>query len=381
MSGANPTIPLFDLNYGHDEEEAALRVLKSKWLTMGPETEALEHEFAEYFKVKHAIAVSSCTTALHLANLSVGVKQGTEVICPSLTFVATSNSVIYAGGTPVFADITSTDDWTISPNEIGKKINKNTQAIIVMHYGGFACKMDEIIEIANRYKIPVIEDAAHAPGSMYKDRFLGAIGDISCFSFFSNKNISTGEGGIICTNNDDYANYIKRIRSHGMTSATLDRHHGHAYSYDVTDLGYNYRIDEIHAALARCQLKKLETGNERRRLAATRYKDALSKIDKIKVPFGNYCFSANYHIFPILLDKNIDRNSLMVFLREKGIQTSIHYPPVHKFSYYRTMMGDQILHNTDFVARHELTLPMYADITNKQIDFIIDALRAYFKNT
>jgi dTDP-4-amino-4,6-dideoxygalactose transaminase len=348
---------------------------------MGPETEALENEFAKYFKVKYAIAVSSCTTALHLANLSVGVKQGTEVICPSLTFVATSNSVIYAGGTPVFADIISTDDWTISPNEIEKKINKNTRAIIVMHYGGFACKMNEIIEIANRYKIPVIEDAAHAPGSMYKDRFLGAIGDISCFSFFSNKNISTGEGGVICTNNDDYANYIKRIRSHGMTSATLDRHHGHAYSYDVTDLGYNYRIDEIHAALARCQLKKLETGNERRRLAATSYKDALSKIDKIKVPFGNYCFPANYHIFPILLDKSINRNSLMVFLREKGIQTSIHYPPVHMFSYYRTIMGDQILHHTDFVARHELTLPMYADITNEQINFISDALHAYCKNT
>ena len=381
MNNPNPVIPLFDLNYGSEEEEAVLRVLRSKWLTMGPETEALEHEFAEYFKVKHAIAVSSCTTALHLANLAVGVKQGNEVICPSLTFVATSNSILYANGTPVFADVVSLDDWTISPAEIESKISSRTTAIIVMHYGGFACQMDEIIEIAKRYKIPVIEDAAHAPGSFYKDRLLGAIGDISCFSFFSNKNISTGEGGILCTNNDEYAKYIKKIRSHGMTSATLDRHLGHAYSYDVTDLGYNYRVDEIHAALARCQLKKLSTGNERRRLAAIRYKDALSKIDKIKIPFGNYCFLANYHIFPILLDKSINRNSLMVFLREKGIQTSIHYPPVHMFSYYRAMMGDQILHNTDFVARHELTLPMYADITNEQIDFIIDALRAYCKNT
>ena len=156
MSGANPTIPLFDLNYGREEEEAALRVLRSKWLTMGPETEALEYEFAEYLKVKHAIAVSNCTTALHLANLAVGVKQGTEVICPALTFVATSNSVIYAGGTPVFADVNSTDDWTISPHEIEKKINKKTRAIIVMHYGGFACQMDEIIEIAKINKIQVI---------------------------------------------------------------------------------------------------------------------------------------------------------------------------------------------------------------------------------
>jgi dTDP-4-amino-4,6-dideoxygalactose transaminase len=379
MNNPNPVIPLFDLNYGREEEEAVLRVLRSKWLTMGPETEALEHEFAEYFKVNHTLAVSSCTTALHLANLAVGVKQGNEVICPSLTFVATSISVIYAGGTPFFADITSTDDWTISPSEIERKINKNTRAIIVMHYGGFACNMNEIIEIANRHKIPVIEDAAHAPGSMYKNRFLGAIGDISCFSFFSNKNISTGEGGIICTNNDDYASYIKKIRSHGMTSATLDRHRGHAYSYDVTDLGYNYRIDEIHAALARCQLKKLETGNESRRLAATRYKDVLSNTDGIKIPFGDYCFPANYHIFPILLDKNINRHSLMVFLRDKGIQTSIHYPPVHMFSYYRKNYKITILPLTEEIGTREVTLPIFPAITDGQICLIAEKMREFLQ--
>jgi dTDP-4-amino-4,6-dideoxygalactose transaminase len=165
-----------------------------------------------------------------------------------------------------------------------------------------------------------------------------------------------------------------------MTSATLDRHLGHAYNYDVTDLGYNYRIDEIHAALARCQLKKLETGNERRRLAAIRYKDALSKIDRIKIPFGNYCFLANYHIFPILLDKSIDRHSLMVFLRDKGIQTSIHYPPVQMFSYYRENYKTTMLPITEEIGMREVTLPMFVDITNEQIDFIIDSLRAYCKN-
>ena len=378
MSGSNPSIPLFDLNYGQEEEEAVLRVLRSKWLTMGQETEALEKEFAEFCGVKHAIAVSNCTTALHLANLAVGVKQGDEVICPSLTFVATSNSVIYAGGTPVFADIESTDDWTISPNEIEKKINKNTRAIIVMHYGGFACDMDKIMQIAARHSLPVIEDAAHAPGAAYKGRTLGSRGDISCFSFFSNKNISTGEGGMICTGNDDYAEKIRLMRSHGMTSLTLDRHKGHAYSYDVVSLGYNYRLDEIHTALARVQLKKLKTGNEHRRAAATRYKSELSKIDRIRIPFSDYAFLANYHIFPILLDESIDRQSLMIFLREKGIQTSIHYPPIHQFSFYKNFDIKYDLPLTEYVGQHELTLPMFDGITDEQICLISEKMRDFF---
>jgi dTDP-4-amino-4,6-dideoxygalactose transaminase len=378
MSGYNPTIPLFDLNYGQEEEEAVLRVLRSKWLTMGPETEALEHEFAEYFKVKHALAVSSCTTALHLANLAVGVKQGDEVICPSLTFVATSNSIIYAGGTPVFADITSTDNWTISPHEIEKKINKNTRALIVMHYGGFACMMDEIIEIANGNKIPLIEDAAHAPGATYKDKRLGALGDISCFSFFSNKNISTGEGGMICTNSDEYAKKIRLMRSHGMTSLTLDRHKGHAYSYDVVCLGYNYRIDEIHAALARVQLKKLYDGNNLRLKAAGIYKKELSKIDQITIPFAGKADQTNYHIFPILLDKSVNRNDLMTYLRQNGIQTSIHYPPIHQFSFYKNFNVKQDLPLTEYVGQHEVTLPMFSTITDGQICLISEKMRDFF---
>ena len=169
-----------------------------------------------------------------------------------------------------------------------------------MHYGGFACMMDEIIEIANGNKIPLIEDAAHAPGATYKVKRLGALGDISCFSFFSNKNISTGEGGMICTNSDEYAKKIRLMRSHGMTSLTLDRHKGHAYSYDVVCLGYNYRIDEIHAALARVQLKKLYDGNNLRLKAAGIYKKELSKIDQITIPLAGKADQTNYHIFPIL---------------------------------------------------------------------------------
>ncbi|MEQ8181936.1 MAG: DegT/DnrJ/EryC1/StrS family aminotransferase, partial [Smithellaceae bacterium] len=221
MKDSRQVIPLFDLNYGQEEEEAVLRVLRRRWLTMGEEIDALESEFASFCGVRNALAVSSCTAALHLANIASGVQPGFEVICPSLTFAATVNAVIYAGGLPVFADIISEDDWTISPDAILKKITPRTKAIVVMHYGGFACRMEEILNIARAHKIAVIEDAAHSPGSTYRGSRLGAVGDISCFSFFSNKNISTGEGGMICTDNDEYARQIKSVRSHGMTSGTV----------------------------------------------------------------------------------------------------------------------------------------------------------------
>jgi dTDP-4-amino-4,6-dideoxygalactose transaminase len=379
MSGFNPTIPLFDLNYGQEEEEAVLRVLRSKWLTMGPETEALEIEFAEFCGVKHAIALSNCTTALHLANLAAGVKNDDEVICPSLSFVATSNSILYAGGKPVFADIKSLNDWTISSCDIERKISDRTKAIIVMHYGGFACDMDEIMRIAARHSLFVIEDAAHAPGATYKDKRLGALGDISCFSFFSNKNISTGEGGMICTDSDEYAQKIRLMRSHGMTSLTLDRHHGHAFSYDVVCLGYNYRIDEIHAALARVQLKKLYDGNNLRLKAAGIYKKELSKIDQITIPFTGKADQTNYHIFPILLDKSVNRNDVMTYLRQNGIQTSIHYPPIHQFSFFENFNFKHELPLTEYVGDHELTLPMYPGITGYQQDSVINFLLKYFE--
>ncbi|MEN6332062.1 MAG: DegT/DnrJ/EryC1/StrS family aminotransferase [Smithella sp.] len=379
MKDSKQVIPLFDLNYDHEEEEAVLRVLRRKWLTMGEEINAFEHEFADFCGVKHALAVSSCTAALHLANVAAGVQPGFEVICPSLTFAATVNAVIYAGGLPVFADITSKDDWTISPDAIRQKITPRTKGIVVMHYGGFACRMEEILKIAESHKIAVIEDAAHAPGSIYRGSILGAIGNISCFSFFSNKNISTGEGGMICTNNDEYAQQIKNIRSHGMTSGTVDRHRGHAFSYDITALGYNYRLDEIHAALGRVQLKKLEEGNSSRRQAALRYKNGLKKLKEIKIPFAErQDEEANYHIFPVLLDDSVDRHHLMTYLRERGIQTSIHYPPVHSFSFHRQHFEAQDMQLTEYIAAHELTLPIYVGITNEQVDFIIDALSDYF---
>jgi dTDP-4-amino-4,6-dideoxygalactose transaminase len=378
MNDSLPKIPLFDLDFDERETNAVLRVLNSKWLTMGPETEQFEQEFTKNIGVRNAIATSNCTTALHLANIVCGVTPKDEVICPALTFVATVNAILYAGGTPVFADVTSLSDWTINSEDIARKITSRTKAIMVMHYGGFACDMEAILKIAKHHGIRVIEDAAHGPGAYYGNKKLGTLGDVSCFSFFTNKNISTGEGGMICTDNDAMAAEIRLLRSHGMTSATLDRHKGHAFSYDVVRQGFNYRIDEIHSALGRVQLDKLDRGNERRHKAAGYYRERLAAMDQLSLPFQDTPHKPNNHIFPILLAEGIDRTSFMQSLRDRGIQTSIHYPPVHRFSYYKESYGEICLPLTEEIGRRVVTLPMFPSLSRQQIDMVAESIRDYF---
>ena len=275
-------VPLADLDYGPEENQAVLDVLNSRWLTMGAVTQEFERRFAEKLGVSHALAISNATVALHLACLALGIGPGDEVIVPSLSFVATSNAVLYTGANAKFADILGTDELTISPDAIEKLITKNTRAIIVMHYGGYPCRMKEIMEIAGRHNLAVIEDAAHAPGASLNGKPLGTWGDIGCFSFFSNKNMSTGEGGMLVTNRDDIARKVRLLRSHGMTSLTWDRHQGHAYSYDVVELGYNYRIDEIHSALGIVQLQKLETNNRKRAEITKKYWDFFQSDEEFR---------------------------------------------------------------------------------------------------
>lgn len=266
------TIPLSDIDFDEEEVQAVKRVLRSKWLSMGPVTQQFEEEFAQYLGVQHAFGVSNGTAALHTAHEGVGIKAGDEVITPSLTFVSTANAILYCGAKPVFADITSFDEFNISPEEIMEKITSKTKAITVVHYCGYPCDMDEIQDIAQDHKLTIIEDAAHAPGAEYKGQKCGTIGDVGCFSFFANKNLVTGEGGMIVTDKNTLAEKIRAMRSHGMTTLTWDRHKGHAHSYDVLDRGFNYRISEIASALGMVQLKKLDNNNEKRRRLTNEYK-------------------------------------------------------------------------------------------------------------
>jgi dTDP-4-amino-4,6-dideoxygalactose transaminase len=372
-------IPLSDIDFGLEERAAVDNVLQSRWLTMGSITEEFEQAFAAYVGAKYAIAVTNATAALHLACVTAGLGAGDEAIVPSLTFVATANAVRYTGATPVFADIAGEQDLNISYHSIEKAINERTRAILVMHYGGYACDMASIMELARERGLKVIEDAAHAVGSELGGIKLGIWGDIGCFSFFSNKNMTTGEGGMIVTNDEAYSQRLHLLRSHGMTSLTWDRHKGHAWSYDVVDLGYNYRIDEIRAALGKVQLGKLAANNERRRRLTLVYRDALQELTpQVVVPFENHAGISAAHLMPVLLPAGINRQSFMESMKLQGIQTSIHYPPIHTFTAYNDGKTKYSLPITEEVVGRELTLPLYPAMSSVDVFTVVKAIAHAF---
>ena len=371
-------IPLSDIDFGPEEEEAVLQVVRSRWLTMGGVTRLFEQEFAEYVGARHAIAVTNATAALHLACVAAGLGPGDEVILPSLTFVATANAVRYTGAMPVFADIKGETDLNVSPAAIEACLTPRTRAILVVHYGGYACDMPAVLAIARKHGLAVIEDAAHAIGSKLEDRMLGAWGDIGCYSFFSNKNMTTGEGGMLVTDDDGLADKLRLLRSHGMTSLTWDRHKGHAWSYDVVDLGYNYRIDEIRSALGRAQLAKLEGNNQRRRELTLLYHELLHELcPSVGRPFQGHPGISACHLLPVVLPEGAERETCMDAMKRRGVQTSIHYPPIHKFSAYQGIDGQSRhgLEWTENLAARELTLPLYPALSEADVSFVVGALQ------
>ena len=371
-------ISLSDIDFGMEEEAAVQQVVKSRWLTMGAVTQEFEREFAAYVGSRHAIAVTNATAALHLACVASGLGPGDEVILPSLTFVATANAVRYTGATPVFADIEGEQSLNISVQEIEECITPRTRAILVMHYGGYACDMPAILSLAKEHGLTVIEDAAHAIGSQLNGRMLGTWGQVGCYSFFSNKNMTTGEGGMLVTNDDGLAEKLRSLRSHGMTSLTWDRHNGHAWSYDVVDLGYNYRIDEIRSALGRVQLKKLPQNNQLRREKTSLYRRLLEEqCHEVIVPFDEHPGVSACHLMPVLLPEEVVREEFMGAMKERGIQTSIHYPPIHLFSAFREMIPPvtQSLAFTETMAAREVTLPLYPTLPDDSIRLVVDAVQ------
>jgi dTDP-4-amino-4,6-dideoxygalactose transaminase len=372
-------VPLADVQFNEEEFTAVQNVLRSGWLTMGEITQEFEKEFCSYTGARYAFAVNNATAALHLACQSIGLGPGDEVIVPSLTFVATANAIRYTGATLVFVDITDESDLTISVAAIENAITERTRAIMVMHYGGYACDMSIILALADKYHLKVIEDASHAAGSFLEERHLGTFGAAGCFSFFSNKNMTTGEGGMLITNDETIADQVRVMRSHGMTSLTWDRHQGHAWSYDVVGLGYNYRFDEIRSALGRVQLRKLEGYNQKRRELTNFYRELISEMaPSIRVPFLNHPGISACHLMPVLLPENMDRIRFMEWMKSHGIQTSIHYPPIHTFSAFaRPKEFNWNLQRTEKIGGREVTLPLYPNLTHEQVKLVVESIRDF----
>jgi dTDP-4-amino-4,6-dideoxygalactose transaminase len=370
-------VPLADLDLDDEERRAVLRVLDSGWLTMGEATRALEDAFAAYVGAPHAVAVSSGTAALHIAARLIDLGPGDEVLTPSLTFVASVNAIVYTGARPVFVDVRSLDDWTIDPDDARRKITAATRAILPVHYGGHLCDMDALGAIARDHGLAIVEDAAHVPGARLGGKAAGTFGDAGCFSFFTNKNLTSAEGGMVVVSQAGRADRARRLRSHGMTTVTWQRHAGHASSYDVLDLGYNYRITDLHAAIGLAQLKKLDRNNARRRAAAGRYVERLRGLAGVTLPFSAPRGEPSYHIFPVLLDDGVNREAFMDGMRARAIQTSVHYPPVHLFTWYRQHYGTGpgLLPLTEAIGRRMVTLPLYPSMGDDTPAYVVEAVR------
>lgn len=370
-------IQLFKLNFDEREVRAVTAVINRGWLSMGEEIQKFETAFGSFLgEGVYCRAVSNGTAALHMALLALDVAPGDEVIIPSLTFVADANVVNLVGAKPILADSSSLDDWNVSYESVENKITEKTKAIIVVHYAGYPCKdIEAIAKMCKEKGIGLIEDVAHAPGAKVNGRACGTFGDIGCFSFFSNKNLSIGEGGMLSTLSSKINTKLGYLRSHGMTTLTLDRHKGRAITYDVEQPGLNYRMDEMRAAIGSVQLEKLPLGNIRRGEITNHYR---SKLDgsSVFVPFSNQSsnFQSVYHILPVLLPKGVDRVMIIEELKENRIQSSIHYPPFWNFSAYKGQFYPDDAPITADICNRQLTLPLFPGMTNDEVDKVTDIL-------
>ncbi|WP_428493611.1 DegT/DnrJ/EryC1/StrS family aminotransferase [Rhodopila sp.] len=355
---------------GADETAALADVISSNWITMGGRVAGFERAFAEAHGVGDAVAVNSCTAGLHLALSALGIGSGDEVIVPSLSFVATANCVIYTGARAVFADIESLERPLMSLADAEAKLTPRTRAVVVMHYAGSVADAQAWRDFASRNNLFLIEDSAHAVG---QDR--GPIfGDLAVFSFYGNKNMTTAEGGMILGRDKAVLERTRRARAHGMTSTTSERLNARAASYDVLSLGYNYRMSELNAALGLAQLPKLAARNAKRRLIVQTYAEAFGKRPSgLRLPLLGHAPSA-HHLFPVVLPQHADRSTVMSSLYEQGIQTTIHYPPIHQLTWFRQHCPGVSLPVTEAFGARQLTLPLHPKMSEADAEYVAGSL-------
>ena len=369
-------IPYGKQTIDQDDIQAVVDVLKSDFLTTGPKIAEFEQTVSDYVGAKYAVAISNGTSALHAACFAAGIGPGDEVITTPLTFAASANCVLYCGGTPVFADV-DPKTYNIDPEDIRRKITDRTKAIIAVHLAGQPCDMDAIHSIAHEYGLIVIEDGAHALGSVYKGKKVGSLSDMTTFSFHPVKPITTGEGGMIVTDNEEFYKKMALFRSHGITrdDSMMTRNDG-PWFYQQFDLGYNYRITDIQCALGCSQMKKLDRFLARRKEIVARYNEAFADCDNIITPYQLSDTESGWHLY-IVQVKNCDRRQVFEAMREKGIGVNVHYIPVYMHPYYQEH-GYENVHcaNAEEIYSHIISLPLYPGLTSEQQDYVIDTLKS-----
>jgi dTDP-4-amino-4,6-dideoxygalactose transaminase len=373
---ALPDIPVFDVRMEPEDIDAVERSLRAGWLTMGPNTAALESVFAEHIGVAHAVAVSSCTAALHLAYLAAGVGPGDEVIVPSYTFAATASAVLYCGARPVFADIIGLDNPSIDPDEVARRTTSRTKAVAAVHFAGYAAPVDELASLCDDLGLALIEDTAHAPSATLNGKKLGSFGLASAFSFFSNKVLPVGEGGLLATNDEAVARSAILRRSHGMTRGSWDKFQGLADGYDVVDIGFNYRIDDARSALCLSRFARVESEIVRRRELTLRYRELLRDVDALTIPYPEAAVAtSSAYTMPVFLRDPTLQAPLRKRLHERHrIQTTVLYPSIHHFTAYSRLYEPEELPKTELAARTALMLPLFTHMTDEQQDRVVAAL-------
>lgn len=370
-------IPFFVPWINQNDKNSVSKALDNRWLTNGPKLRKFENEIKNFVGTKFSIGVGSATHALHLAMRSLGIGPSDEVIVPTFTFVATANAVRYCGAKPILVDV-DLDTFNISTKEIKKNITKKTKAIIPVHYGGQACDMDEIVQISKKNHISIVEDCAHSLGSIYKKKKCGGIGDMGCFSFYATKVITTGEGGMITTNSKQLNDKAQLLRSQAMSIQAKDREKKAKWQYDIVDLGYNYRLDEIRSSLGLSQFQRINQINKLRQKVAAKYDRKILKIKGLTIPHRKTKRNHIFHLYTIKVEKDyhLTRDELFTKLHKNGIGTSVQYYPLHLMSEfkdeYKNSSGFQ---NSNILKDQVLCLPIYPKISNKEIDFVVSKLK------
>jgi dTDP-4-amino-4,6-dideoxygalactose transaminase len=368
-------LPLVEIEVTDGDVEAVLDCLRSGWLTMGPRTQEFEEKLAPVAGTEHAIAVSSGTAALHLACRAAGIGPGDEVIVPSFTFVATAHAPRYCGAQVVFADAESPKHCNVDPEQVRALIGPRTKAVIAVHFWGYPAEVEVLREICDEQNVILIEDCAEAIGARTMSGApVGSVGHVGCFSFFSKKQLAIGEGGAVSTDDGEIAAAVRSLRSHGMTSVTWERHRGHGLGYDVTDIGFNYRMDEPHAALGLSRVRRLAADNETRREAVRDYRSRLGGLGAIELPFDDDDVGRSSHFaFPILATDADARDALREELKMRGVQTT-WYPALHNLSAYRGSANPSRLRVAAELASRHLVLPLHASLGAGQVDTVVGRL-------